>query len=168
MVGRVLALLSVMLAACSITPRTPVEPSDTRYVWISTPRPSGDDAGRSAHFQTLVAIELAERGYHQDSSGALAIALSFSGADDPSLGPHQGGYAVFTPDTQCSAQPRRSEQPMTGCISVFYRATGQLVAPSSAPLLWNTDSRSVERALAAALSAEADGRVATSNPAAAN
>jgi hypothetical protein len=152
--GRVLALLSFMLAACSITPRAPVAPNDTRYVWISTPRPSGDDAGRSAHFQTLVAIALAERGYRQDSSGALAIALSFSGADDPSLGAHQGGYAVFTPHTQCSAHPHRPEQPMTGCISVFHRASGQLVAPSSAPLLWNTDARAVERALGAALDAE--------------
>ena len=150
---RVLALLSVMLAACSTTPRTPVGPSDTRYVWISTPRPSGDDAGRSAHFQTLVAIELADRGYRQDSNGALAIALSFSGADDPSLGAHQGGYAVFTPHTQCSTQPRQPEQPMTGCISIFHRASGKLVAPSSAPLLWNTDARSVERALGAALDA---------------
>ena len=168
MVGRVLALLSVMLAACSITPRTPVEPNDTRYVWISTPRPGGDDAARSAHFQTLVTNELAKRGYRQESNGALAIALSFSGADDPSLGAHQGGYAVFTPYTQCSARPRRPEQPMTGCISVFRRTSGQLVAPSSAPLLWNTDALSVERAVAAALNAKADERIASSNPGAVN
>jgi hypothetical protein len=133
------------------------------YVWIATPRPPGETV-RASHFQTLVAIELAQRGYSQHSAGALAIALSFSGAGDPSLGPHQGGYAVFTPPTLCSSEPREPEQPMMGCISVFDRASGQLVAPSSAPVIWNADARSMERALTAALNAEAHEQIASSNP----
>lgn len=160
---RAYVFLFVLLTACSTTPRTPVMPDNaSAYVWIATPRPPGETV-RASHFQTLVAIELAQRGYRQDSSGALAIALSFSGAGDPSLGPHQGGYAVFTPPTQCSAEPRQPEQPMTGCISIFDRASGRLVAPSSTPVIWNADASSIERALAAALNTGAHEHVA-SNP----
>jgi hypothetical protein len=154
--------LFALLTACSTTPRTPVEPNDEfAYVWIATPRPGGETV-RASHFQALVAIELAQRGYRQDSSGALAIAISFSGAGDPSLGPHQGGYAVFTPPTQCSAEPRQPGKPIAGCISIFDRASGRLVAPSSAPVIWNADASSVGRALAAALNA-ADQRRPTSS-----
>jgi hypothetical protein len=143
-----------MLAACSSTPWTPVEPNNSfAYVWVATPRPAGDEAARASHFQMLVAIELAQRGYRQDPRGALAIALTFSRTDDPSLGPHQGGYAVFTPTTQCSARQGRLEQPMTGCISIIHRLTGEAVSSSSPPLRWNADQDSMERALNAMLGA---------------
>lgn len=113
--AKLVGLLLLGLAACATPSSSLTEPANPHgFIWLATAQPFGENAIRSAEFQQRVAAAFARRGYEQDARGALGVAISFTGTDDPSLGPLQGGYAVFTPDTQCSAVVIQSEQPMLG------------------------------------------------------
>jgi hypothetical protein len=153
MKAKLLAFLPFVLAACAATPPISTEPANAHgYVWLATPRPKGEDAARSTRFQEHVAAALARQGYRQDSTGALGIALSFTGARDPSIGPYQGGYAFFAPSTQCDVR-HQPGQPMMGCVSIFHLRSGRPVGPASGPIAWDADGGNIDRALVAALRA---------------
>jgi hypothetical protein len=142
--------LALLLTGCASAPAPTQADNSSGYVWVATPLPSGQDAERAAHLQNAIETALAHRGYTEDPSGALAVAVSFSGVEDPSIGAYQGGYAAVI-ETACAA-PMRSE-PITGCVSIFQRASGRLVTASSAPLAWDADDQSVDHALTSALPA---------------
>lgn len=158
MAGKRVVLLACLLTACATPPPARTEAANSHgYIWLATPRPSGDDAARSEHFQEMVAAALAARGYHQDPTGSLAIALSFTGAEDASVGPHQGGYATFIPNTGCSTRKDRPRPAFMVCMSILNLRSGNLVAPSSGPIAWDASYPSIDRALASSLGAHAQG-----------